>query len=826
MKRLLSLLIIAFVSVSMAFGKSFYYNGINYNTISSNTVEVISTASNESYYFDAITIPRIVMDEGKAYKVVSIGDAAFSFSTGLTSITIPNSITSIGDDAFFFCIGLTSITIPNSITSIGDNAFSSCSRLTSITIPSRITTIEKGVFSGCSGLTSITIPNSVKKIGENAFHNCRGLTSITIPNSITSIGDYAFSDCVGLTSITIPNSITSIEKGVFSGCIGLTSIPIPNSVTSIGDHAFSGCSGLTSITIPNSVTSIGDGTFGDCRGLTSISIPNSVTSIGDHAFSGCSGLTSITIPNSVTSISDGAFAYCSGLTSITIPNSVTSIGYGAFSGCSCLTSITIPNSVTSIGHDAFNGCIGLTSIIIPNSITSIGYYAFNGCVGLTSISIPNSVTSIEKGVFSGCSGLTSITIPNSVTSIWDYAFSGCSGLTTITIGKSVTSIGKNAFYGCSRLAYVTSLNTTPPKLETNTFSDYNATLYVPTGCKTVYESRQFWSKFTRIVEIDVANIQYTLTYLVDGEVYKTYKLKAGDKITPESEPTKEGYTFSGWSEVPSTMPDHDVIVSGTFTPNEPSQYTLTYLVDGEVYKTYKLKVGETITPEAEPTKEGYTFSGWSEIPSTMPDHDVTVSGTFTKNGSGTDDDNPSNYKSLDDYIANSNTTLQNNNYTINPIIKNIKKVYIDLTKGTTNSAYCYIPICNENNAKRIDFSSKYLQSTSTDNLVIDNNTRRAIKNVANNKTYSWLYYNPQNSNEVIIDVEAYFGCVGHINGWQRYFGTSCIVNIVTESTETSVIPIESDSEDKDNKYYNLQGQRVLYPRNGIYIKNGKKIFIK
>ena len=491
-----------------------------------------------------------------------------------------------------------------------------------------------------------------------------------------------------------------------------------------------------------------------------------------------------------------------------------------------MTSITIPNSVTTIGSFAFYGCSGLTSITIPNSVTTIEDGTFGGCSILTSITIPNYVTSIGSYAFSGCSSLTSITIPNSVKSLGKEIFSGCSGLTSATLGNSVKSIGGNAFENCSGLTSIISLNTTPPQIVSYTFEYYNATLYVPIGCKTVYESRQFWRKFTSIVEIDVANIQYTLTYLVDGEVYKTYKLKAGDKITPEAEPTKEGYTFIGWSEVPSTMPDHDVIVSGTFTPNEPSQYTLTYLVDGEVYKTYKLKVGETITPEAEPTKEGYTFSGWSEIPSTMPDHDVTVSGTFTKNGGGTDDDNPSTYKSLDDYIAKSNTTLQNNNYTINPIIKNIKKVYIDLTKGTTNSAYCYIPICNENNAKRIDFSSKYLQSTSTDNLVIDNNTRRAIKNVANNKTYSWLYYNPQNSNEVIIDVEAYFGCVGHINGWQRYFGTSCIVNIVTESTETSVIPIENDSEDKDDKYYNLQGQRVLYPRDGIYIKNGKKIFIK
>ena len=119
---------------------------------------------------------------------------------------------------------------------------------------------------------------------------------------------------------------------------------------------------------------------------------------------------------------------------------------------------------------------------------------------------------------------------------------------------------------------------------------------------------------------------YKLTYMLDGVVYKTISYDYGDAITPEPAPTKEGYTFSGWSEIPATMPAHDVTVTGTFSINK---YKLTYTVDGEVYKTYEMEYGATITPEVEPTKEGYTFSGWSEIPATMPAHDVIVTGTFT-----------------------------------------------------------------------------------------------------------------------------------------------------------------------------------------------------
>ena len=140
-------------------------------------------------------------------------------------------------------------------------AFDGCSGLTSVTIPSSVTSIGSGTFRGCKGLTSISIPDSVTEIGSTAFKYCRGLTSVTIPDSVTSIGSYAFAECSGLTSISIPDSVTEIGGGAFDGCSGLTSITIPDSVTYIGGSAFSGCSKLTSVTIGNGVTSIGNYAF-------------------------------------------------------------------------------------------------------------------------------------------------------------------------------------------------------------------------------------------------------------------------------------------------------------------------------------------------------------------------------------------------------------------------------------------------------------------------------------------------------------------------------------------------------------------------------------
>ena len=301
-----------------------------------------------------------------AYDGITITDC----STSVTSVTIPSVIkgypvTSIGSSAFDDCTGLTSVTIPDSVTSIGNSAFAGCTGLTSVYI------------TDLANWCQISFGNAYANplyYAENLYINNVLATDITIPDSVTSIGDYAFYNCTGLTSVTIGESVTSIGNSAFRNCTSLTSITIPNSVTSIGEYAFYGCTGLTSVTIPDSVTSIGSCAFCNCTSLTSVTIGESVTSIGEYAFSNCTGLTQINW--NAKNVAD--FSYDDSVFS-----NVGQSGEGI--------NVVFGDSVERIPEYVFYPYSNsphapkIVSITIGESVTSIGEYAFYKCTGLTQI---------------------------------------------------------------------------------------------------------------------------------------------------------------------------------------------------------------------------------------------------------------------------------------------------------------------------------------------------------------------------------------------------------------------------------------------------------
>ncbi len=189
----------------------------------------VTSIGNKAFYncdgLTSINIPNSVTAIGKGVFENCDELASFVVESGNPRYDSRNNCKAIIETADnTLIVGCKNTIIPNSVTAIGDWAFSYCHGLTSINIPNSVTAIGKGAFESCIGLTSVDISNSVTAIGNYAFYNCGGLTSINIPNSVTSIGDWAFFWCTGLTSIVIPNSVTSIGNEAFKNCWTLTDV--------------------------------------------------------------------------------------------------------------------------------------------------------------------------------------------------------------------------------------------------------------------------------------------------------------------------------------------------------------------------------------------------------------------------------------------------------------------------------------------------------------------------------------------------------------------------------------------------------------------------
>lgn len=450
-------------------------------------------------------------------------------------LILPEDITSIGSYVFYRCVGLTSVTIPSSVTNIDEHAFSgkcvlyceasekpsgwddhwcggriiwNCKNNDkdkdgyaytvvdgimyklkdgeaiiidqqgrtsgAVNIPNSIThnnnkykvmRIEKGAFAGCSGLVSVTVPDSVTFIGQGAFSNCDRLVGLTVAKNNKKF--FSSGNCI-ITKDYIDSNVSSANT-LIAGC-KTSVIPTDGSVRYIGKGAFVGCTSLASVTIPESVISVGIGYNDD-----------------DHPFYGCNSLIIYCEKeepakwsqrwNIVGSYNAGHMVDINAPVIWNCKNNdkdedgyaytiIDGIMYKLKDGKAEVKTtdrnkindkIKIPNeivykgsryAVTSIGNYAFGGCESLTSITIPSGVTSIGERAFSYCEKLTKITMPSGVLSIGDRAFWGCRSLTSVTIPDGVTSIGDQVFAGCGDL-TITIPKSITSIEIWAFYGCN-----------------------------------------------------------------------------------------------------------------------------------------------------------------------------------------------------------------------------------------------------------------------------------------------------------------------------------------------------------------------------------------
>ena len=601
----------------------------------------------------------------------------FRACSSLREIAIPESVTRIGGGAFSDCSSLVSVTIPESVTRIGGGAFSGCSSLVSMTIPAGVTSIGSGAFAWCSSLTSIAIPEGVTDIGDSAFALCSSLTSIVIPEGVTDIGQHVFENCSSLVSVTIPAGVTSIGNYAFSGCRSLTSVVIPEGVTSVGNYAFSGCQSLTSLAIPEGVTDIGDLAFSFCQSLTSVTIPESVTSVGNNAFGACDAVREIYVDSLDWWLSfheagrrdlphGELFIQGKLLTEAVIPEGETTLRVGAFWGCKRLTSVTLPEDLTKIGDHAFCDCRSLESVTIPAGVTAIEANSFSGCTCLKEVTIPAGVTAIGYQAFH-MSGLETIVFLGDAPEIGGEAFSG--GYPEED--GSFHQLRVVALYPADNTTWIAELiqnfhflNMTwvgyrdEPLYYTVSFDanggdhapaarlkGHHVDLTLDVDAPTL-ENYEFlgWSADSEASEAEYASgasycqdadvilyavwkpIAYTVSYDANGgEGAPEAQTKFHDVtlLLSETEPTREGYDFLGWSTDPARTGGSDFQPGSEYIWNGDiilyavwaiKWYTIRYDANGgnsapeEQIKTYH---EDLVLSSDVPWRYGYSFLGWS-----------------------------------------------------------------------------------------------------------------------------------------------------------------------------------------------------------------------
>ena len=156
------------------------------------------------------------------YARIGVGITITGYKATDKVVVVPETIDglpviAIAPQAFVSRIGLTSVSLPASVTQIGRGAFYSCTNLVTVAIPTGVTVIEDRTFAGCTKLSVVTIPPNATLIGAGAFYRCASLESISIPANVKSIGSSAFAGCTRLKTIAFLGDAPLVGSLTFAG---------------------------------------------------------------------------------------------------------------------------------------------------------------------------------------------------------------------------------------------------------------------------------------------------------------------------------------------------------------------------------------------------------------------------------------------------------------------------------------------------------------------------------------------------------------------------------------------------------------------------------
>ncbi len=335
----------------------------------------------------------------------------------------------IGAEAFQVCTGLTSITIPGSVTNYAWPAFANCTNLLAVyfqgnapvdAYPGAPPVFENDINATLYYLQGTTNWKATLDMLPTVQWNPQVMTQLIYTTNQGAINITGYTGAGG--GVVIPGTINglpvgSIGSNAFSNCASLTGITLPGTVTNLGNQAFAGCTALAGVTIPNSVP--GSGVFSNCTALTTVSLSKGATTVATSEFSGCSALMSITVPTNLATIGDWAFQNCAGLNAVYFQGNAPVADVTVFSGDNLETNYYLPKTSGWGAMFAGRPAVPILFTYTNNggAITIKSYIGIDGTV-----TIPDTLNGLP------------------VTTLWNATFSGCDTLTNINIGYSINSI--------------------------------------------------------------------------------------------------------------------------------------------------------------------------------------------------------------------------------------------------------------------------------------------------------------------------------------------------------------------------------------------------
>lgn len=322
------------------------------------------------------------------------------------------------------------------------------------------------------------------------------MTEVSLPPTIKRICSYAFYDCDRLKVLNIPDNTEIIEECILGG-VRLNKITIGKGLKKVGRQHF-GTTLISDSVIVKDLNSFLKIEYYDCNFfhwyagdiskrlmfdsnynlITDLVLPEGITKIGG-SLKGCKSIRSVRIPTSITEIDDSAFCECKNLSNIYWHDNITRIGESAFEHCP-ISNVVLPQNLITIDDLAFSYCT-LSVIEIPDKVERIGWKTFDGN-NLEMVVLPQSLKGgIGIGAFYSSENL----------------------LTVISNIVNPALCPPGNYWGDGSFSYAFNKNTL-----------MNATLYVPVGTKSKYESAKGWKDFVFIEEgipneIDVTNYVVT-----------------------------------------------------------------------------------------------------------------------------------------------------------------------------------------------------------------------------------------------------------------------------------------------------------------------------